>query len=133
MTKLLRRYLSPCPGGASKVETLVLNLSINTTNTEGGAKAFNDKVLLSSLTACIHKGFLEMQDTVAQARPHKTVYGGLSLMLGMMINILEHEPDARLSVPKDSVGMLISLFLDNRVSMAEVRLMIQGFHPFFPF
>lgn len=116
----LQRTLQKWPNKTDDVESTVLKLAINTTNTSRGAASFNNEELLSSLSQCICAGFQSTQDAIINQRLRGDTYDGLLLILGVMINILEHCQAARRSVDDASVEMLITLYLQNQTSMNEV-------------
>ncbi|KFA62603.1 hypothetical protein S40285_05160 [Stachybotrys chlorohalonatus IBT 40285] len=119
VTGLLQASLDQWPAAQRHVEMSTLKLAINTTNTEGGARAFDDKSLLTSLTTCIEQGFTTVAEAMRRNRQQKAIYDSLLLLLGVMINILEHCPDARLSLDKSCLEIFIDLYVDNHMTMSE--------------
>ncbi|PHH75326.1 hypothetical protein CDD83_4413 [Cordyceps sp. RAO-2017] len=100
-------------------QAAVLKLAINTTNTQEGAVVFDDAELLSLLADCIGKGFTRVQDAIGNGSLEGDVYHELLLMLGVMINIVEHSPPARSSLKQASLDGLVSLWRQNRQAMTE--------------
>jgi hypothetical protein len=121
VTKLFPRILSGWPQSGSELESSTLKLAINITNTESGAAAFNNAAILAGLIKCIDKGFSALQDRTGGSRLPKEAYDGLLLILGVMINVMEHCLPARQSIDDDSMKTLTSLYLTNRRFMDEVR------------
>ncbi|KFA71374.1 hypothetical protein S40288_08238 [Stachybotrys chartarum IBT 40288] len=119
VTGLLQTSLDQWPAAQKHVEMSTLKLAINTTNTKGGARAFDDKSLLTSLTTCIKQGFTTVAEGMRRNRQQKAVYDSLLLLLGVMINILEHCPDARLSLDTSCLEIFIDLYVDNHMTMSE--------------
>ncbi|CAM1508530.1 Fc.00g053780.m01.CDS01 [Cosmosporella sp. VM-42] len=119
IVQFLQTSLPQWPRGPDEVDSTVLKLAINTTNTARGAAAFNDEGLLSSLSRCICDGFKSTQDAVSHRRLRGDTYDGLLLVLGVTINILEHCPPARDSVDGESLARLIDLYLQNQTTTSE--------------
>jgi hypothetical protein len=121
-SRFLQRALSTWPKGHIEVESAVLKLSINTTNTEAGAEVFGHQALLRSLTRCTCDGVHKVQEAVDNGRlqDHGHVYDGLLLILGVMINILEQYAPARGSMDDRSLDNLSTLYLENHESLRDV-------------
>lgn len=99
-----------------------LRMAINVTNTYDGASAFDERTLLSNISHCISSEIGTACRAVEQHRLDDAAYEGLLLVLGVMINIVEHCPAARHSVDSSSIDALATLYADNRLAMSEVVL-----------
>lgn len=102
------------------VETAILKLSINMSNTAHGAAAFNDRATLMRLVKLICAGVKSTSEAVNNKRLKGETYDGLLLMLGVTINIIEHCPPARENVGGEPLDELATLYFQNRGSMSEV-------------
>lgn len=103
-----------------EVETAILKVAINTTNTKTGAEVFGRKALLSSLTACICEGLGQVQGAVEQGAFQPAIYEELLLVLGVTINVLEHWPPARASLDDVDLKMLTTIFFDSHKTIYDV-------------
>lgn len=121
IAKLLRRALGRWPSGRAKLDSAVLKLAINTTNTETEAAAFDDAKLSTMLTSRVDDGFAKVHSAIGSGRLESEIYDELLLMLGVMINIMEHCPPARRSVEEGSVDCLVKLWQGNLETASEVR------------
>ncbi|KAM3545636.1 hypothetical protein ARSEF1564_001451 [Beauveria bassiana] len=90
-----------------------LKLAINVTNSEIGASVFDDCLLLSKLVVLISESLSQIQSTLQRSGFQSNLYDELLLLLGILINILEHCPQARASVDGDSLDMATALWLGN--------------------
>ncbi|KAI5461049.1 hypothetical protein BGZ63DRAFT_384802 [Mariannaea sp. PMI_226] len=103
----------------TELQSKILKLAINTSNTARGAAGLNDGVLMSRLSAQICLGFESAQEAVSNRRLRTETYDGLLLILGVMINILEHCEPARETVVGESLESLITLYLQHQASTSE--------------
>jgi hypothetical protein len=122
VAKLLPRALREWSESRNKQESHVLKLAINLTNTESGAAAFDDRLVLSDLANCINKGVLALHDNKDEQRMPKFTYEGLLRILGIAINIMEHCAHARRSISGNAIDTLTSLYLKSRLYTGEVCL-----------
>lgn len=99
-----------------------LKMAINATNTNDGASAFDSNSLLSDILVCINSEIVAACKAVEQHRLDTVTYESLLLVLGVMINIMEHCPRARSSVESRPINGLATLYAENRLAMSEVRL-----------
>lgn len=120
--KLLQRTLAKRSKRRDEVETAILKVAINTTNTKTGAESFGRKALLSSLTACICDGLGQVQDAVEQGSFESAIYEQLLLVLGVMINVLEHWPPARAALDDGDLKMLATIFFDSHKTINDVSV-----------
>lgn len=120
VAKFLQGTLQRWPDDQGELESTILKLAINTTNTAGGAAAFDDRRLLSSLASSICNGFNLVQEAVSSRSFQDGIYDELLLILGVLINVVEHCSRARFSVDEVSLERLVALYLGNHKSMAEV-------------
>lgn len=116
----LRRTLRSWPENRSDLEATILKLAINTTNVTGGAEAFDDGRLLSDLASTICRGFELVQAAVDRRGLEGGIYDELLLVLGVMINVLEHCPRARYSVDEASLARLVGVYMGGRLAVAQV-------------
>lgn len=121
--QLLRKALPKWPKDLGEVPAAVLKLSINTTNTELGARAFSDGEILSELARCITEGLLLVQGAVAKGNLKDGLYDGLLLNMGVLINILEHCAASRRAMDDDSLSKLARLYVESRPSAMDVSLL----------
>ncbi|KAH7152542.1 hypothetical protein B0J13DRAFT_658987 [Dactylonectria estremocensis] len=103
----------------SDIQSAIIKLAINTSNTAQGAAGLNNKTLLSRLSGRICVGFKSAQEAVSNRTLRAESYDGLLLLLGVMINILEHCPPARENVDGESLDSLVALYLQNQASTSE--------------
>ncbi|KYK58533.1 Wings apart-like protein [Drechmeria coniospora] len=115
LPKALRRW--PDERGDTAVATL--KLAINITNTASGTAAFDDGSLLSRLATCMAESFGKAQEAIDNGRLEDDMYDGLLLLLGLVINIVEHCPAARLSMGNEPLGALVSLWQGNQLAASE--------------
>lgn len=115
----------PCHRG--ELEAATLKLAINTTNTERGAAAFADADLLSLLADRVGSGYERVQNAVGSGPLEGDLYDELILLLGVLINIVEHSPRARASVKDEALDGLVTLWHRNLQSVSEVRGPCHGF------
>lgn len=118
--RIFQWALDKWPGNREELGTATLKLAINTTNTEIGAEAFGDEALLANLARCISVGLRQAQKAVDNRNLEASMYDGLLLILGIMINILEHFPPARAALDAHLLEPLAGLFLANRKSAGDV-------------
>lgn len=104
----------------TEVQSKLLKLAINTSNTAQGAAGLNDGVLLSRLSTQICLGFKSAQEAVTNRRLRSETYDWLLLILGVTINIVEHCAPARENVDGESLEGLMALYLQNQASTSEV-------------
>ncbi|KAJ4145686.1 hypothetical protein LMH87_004525 [Akanthomyces muscarius] len=95
------------------LDNTTLKLAINITNSEIGASIFDNSSLLSKLVASISGGLSQIQSTLLKGSFQNKLYDELLLILGIMINILEHCPPARTSVAGGSLDTAATLWLGN--------------------
>lgn len=101
------------------LQSKLLKLAINTSNTARGAAGLNHRTLLSRLSTQICLGFKSAQEAVTNRRLRGETYDGLLLILGVTINILEHCAPARENVDDDSLEGLMALYLQNQAATSE--------------
>ncbi|KAF7544979.1 hypothetical protein G7Z17_g9539 [Cylindrodendrum hubeiense] len=101
------------------LQSTIIKLTINTSNTAQGAAGLNNKTLLSRLSSRICAGFKSAQEAVSNRSLRAESYDGLLLILGVMINILEHCPPARENVDGGSLESLVALYVQNKASTSE--------------
>lgn len=118
--KLLQQTLAKRSKRRDEVETAILKVAINTTNTKTGAEAFGRKALLSGLTACICDGLGQVQSAVEKGALESAIYEELLLVLGVTINVLEHWPPARALLDDSDLKMLTTAFFDSRKTIYDV-------------
>lgn len=97
-----------------------LKLAINITNSEIGASVFDDSSLLSKLVASISEGLFQIQSTLQKGSFQNKLYDELLLILGILINVLEHCPPARTSVAGGSLDTAATLWLGNMSFVNDV-------------
>ncbi|PNP51434.1 hypothetical protein THARTR1_07874 [Trichoderma harzianum] len=102
----LQSMLQHWPRTRHNIDATLLKLAINTTNNETRAAALQNGRLLSSLVCSITSGFSAVQSAIQKSAFESNVYDELLLILGIMINILEHCADARTSIHEDEVDKL---------------------------
>ncbi|KAH7007981.1 hypothetical protein EDB80DRAFT_575212 [Ilyonectria destructans] len=101
------------------IQSAIIKLAINTSNTAQGAAGLNNRTLLSRLSSRICAGFKSAQEAVSNRSLRAESYDGLLLILGVMINILEHCPPARENVDGGSLESLVALYVQNQASTSE--------------
>ncbi|KAM0456394.1 hypothetical protein ACHAO4_003418 [Trichoderma viride] len=104
----LRSLLQGWPKTHNGIDATLLKLTINTTNNETRAAAIQDRQLLSSLTRCVISGFSTIESAIRSSTFESNIYDELLLILGIMINVLEHSSDARASIDVDEINQLAS-------------------------
>lgn len=119
----LRNAMQRWPCDRGELEAATLKLAINTTNTERGAAAFADADLLSLLADRIGRGYGMVQSAIGSGPLEGDLYDELVLLLGVMINIVEHSQPARMSVRGKALDELVTLWRGNRQTVSEVRRM----------
>ncbi|KAK4082123.1 uncharacterized protein Triagg1_1935 [Trichoderma aggressivum f. europaeum] len=102
----LQSMLQHWPKTRHNIDATLLKLAINTTNSETRAAALQNGRLLSGLVCSITSGFSAVQSAIQSSAFESNVYDELSLILGIMINVLEHCADARTSIHQDEVDKL---------------------------
>ena len=114
------RTLTSWPNQRGELESASLKLAINTTNAQRGAQAFSREILLRHLVTCISEGLFQVQTAVDNSALDTNMYDGLLLMLGVMINIVEHCATARTLLDNPSLDRLAGLYFDYRKSVGDV-------------
>ncbi|KAM0251297.1 hypothetical protein ACHAQJ_008237 [Trichoderma viride] len=122
----LKSMLQRWPKSYNNIDATLLKLAINTTNNETRAAAFQDSQLLSSLIRCIISGFSAVQNAIQNSAFESNVYDELLLILGIMINVLEHCSDARASIQVDEIDQLITTWSEIERSMEKATLSYQS-------
>ncbi|KOS17292.1 hypothetical protein ESCO_006345 [Escovopsis weberi] len=122
VAKFLQVTLERWPTRRGELDASLLKLATNTTNHETGSVVFNDVGLLSSLADCICSGFGFVKSAMGSNRFESSVYDELLLILGIMINVVEHCADARSSARGRPLECLVTMWLENQTLMNEVRL-----------
>lgn len=118
----LRSMLQGWPKTHNDIDATLLKLAINTTNNETRAAAIQDRQLLSSLTRCIISGFATVESAIQNSTFETNIYDELLLILGIMINVLEHSSDARASINVDEINQLTSTWSELERVMEKVCL-----------
>jgi hypothetical protein len=118
----LQSMLQRWPKTHNSIDATLLKLAINTTNNEIRAAAFQNSQLLSSLIRCIISGFSTVQNAIHNSAFESSVYDELLLILGIMINVLEHSPDARASIQVNEIDQLITTWSEIERTMEKVCL-----------
>ncbi|PTB51024.1 hypothetical protein M431DRAFT_511136 [Trichoderma harzianum CBS 226.95] len=113
----LQSMLQRWPRTRDDIDATLLKLAINTTNNETRAAALQNGRLLSSLVSSIASGFSAVQSAIQKSAFESNVYDELSLILGIMINVLEHCPDARTSIHEDEVDKLNATWSESERSI----------------
>ncbi|KPM34388.1 hypothetical protein AK830_g12177 [Neonectria ditissima] len=103
----------------TSMQSTIIKLAINTSNTAQGAAGLNNRTLLLRLSSRICAGFKSAQEAVSNRSLRSESYDGLLLILGVMINILEHCPPARENVDGGSLESLLTLYEQNKASTSE--------------
>ncbi|KAM6476406.1 hypothetical protein HDV62DRAFT_384404 [Trichoderma sp. SZMC 28011] len=113
----LQSMLRHWPRTRHDIDASLLKLAINTTNNETRAAALQNGQLLSSLVCSITSGFSAIQSAIQKSAFESNVFDELSLILGIMINVLEHCPDARTSIHEDEVEKLNATWSESERSI----------------
>lgn len=116
----LQNMLQSWPKAHNDIDATLLKLAINTTNNETRAAAFQSGQLLSSLVRCIISGFSSVQNAIQNSAFESSIYDELLLILGIMINVVEHSPDARASVHETEIDQLIATWSESERSIEKV-------------
>ncbi|KAH6603367.1 gtp-binding rhb1 [Trichoderma cornu-damae] len=116
----LRGMLQSWPKTHRDTDATLLRLAINTTNDEARAAAFRGGQLLSSLMRCVNAGFSAVQHAIHNSAFEGNIYDELLLILGIMINVLEHCPDARASPNANEIDRLAATWSESERSMEKV-------------
>ncbi|KAG6041305.1 hypothetical protein E4U41_005039 [Claviceps citrina] len=119
ISSLLSRAIRGWPTGQTELKSAVLKLALNTTNTEDEAAVFYDPHLSAKLARCISELFTSVHTTIELGKLENEKYDELLLMLGVMINIMEHCSPARRAVDEKAMGKLMALWQDNQQSVGE--------------
>ncbi|OAA52092.1 Wings apart-like protein [Metarhizium rileyi] len=119
IARLLSRALQQWPSGRPELDSAILKLAINTTNAESEAAAFDGSQLSTKLALRVGELFVNVHDAVLAGKLNSETYDELLLMLGVMINIMEHCNLARRAVTKNTLDNLIKLWQDNQESVGE--------------
>ncbi|KAG6002333.1 hypothetical protein E4U21_003248 [Claviceps maximensis] len=119
ISSLLSRAIQRWPSGRTELESAVLKLALNTTNAEEEAAAFDDPQLSAKLAICISELFTNVHATIGLGKLENEKYDELLLMLGVMINIMEHCSSARRAVDEHAMGKLMTLWQDKQQSVGE--------------
>ncbi|KAL7930542.1 hypothetical protein V8C35DRAFT_330364 [Trichoderma chlorosporum] len=113
----LQNTLKCWPETRHSIDATLLKLAINTTNNETRAAALENTQLMSSLVCCIASGFSSVQSAIRNSAFETNTYDELSLILGIMINVLEHCSAARTSVHTDEVEKLTATWSESEQSI----------------
>ena len=112
---------------AAEIDVLALKMALNIANNNPDAPPFFvQKGILGHLAQRVFATFKGAMEAVSEPEKFSTIYQSLVLILGVMINVFEHDPTAGniLQVSLDSgdspLDKLIKLFLDHRDATAEV-------------
>ncbi|KAG6018349.1 hypothetical protein E4U43_002949 [Claviceps pusilla] len=119
ISSLLLKTIQRWPSGRAELESAVLKLALNTSNGEDEATAFDDPQLSAKLAICISELFTSVHATIRLGKLENEKYDELLLMLGVMINIMEHCSSARRAVNVDAMGKLMTLWQDKQQSVGE--------------
>lgn len=104
----------------SPFTAVTLKLAINVTNHESAASEFNHLTILTKLSTSISEAFGQAQRDVEHGNPLDHGYDQLLLLLGILINILEHCSLARESVDSTSLKQLSAIWAKNVSSLHDV-------------
>ncbi|RDA83018.1 hypothetical protein CP532_6333 [Ophiocordyceps camponoti-leonardi (nom. inval.)] len=115
----LRTTAQNWPYQRHEVGSAVMKLAINTTNTEDGAAAF-DVADLSLLADRLEQGFEAVKEALWSGTLDNGMYDELLLMLGVMINVVEHSRQARASVQEPALDKIAKLWEDNQPTANSV-------------
>ncbi|UKZ57969.1 hypothetical protein TrVGV298_011830 [Trichoderma virens] len=113
----LQSTLQCWPRTRHNIDATLLKLAINTTNNETRAAALQTSQLMSSLVCCITSGFSSVQSAIQNSAFESNIYDELSLILGIMINVLEHCSDARTSIHADEIDKLVATWSESERSI----------------
>ncbi|KAM0517841.1 hypothetical protein ACHAPE_004819 [Trichoderma viride] len=116
----LRSMLQGWPKTHNGIDATLLKLAINTTNNETRAAAIQDRQLLASLTRCVISGFSTVESAIQKSTFESNIYDELLLILGIMINVLEHCSEARASIDVDEINQLASAWSELERVMEKV-------------
>ncbi|KAG5953897.1 hypothetical protein E4U53_000368 [Claviceps sorghi] len=119
ISSLLLKAIQRWPSGRTELESAMLKLALNTTNAEDEAAAFDDPRLSAKLAICISELFASVHAGICLGKLENEEYDELLLMLGVMINIMEHCPSARRAVDENAMGKLMTLWQDKQQSVGE--------------
>ncbi|KAG5917482.1 hypothetical protein E4U42_007220 [Claviceps africana] len=119
ISSLLLKAIQRWPSGRTDLESAVLKLALNTTNAEDEAAAFGDPQLSAKLAVCISELFASVHAAIWLGKLESEKYDELLLMLGVMINIMEHCSSARRAVDENAMGKLMTLWQDKQQSVGE--------------
>lgn len=110
-----------------ELDLLILRLVLNTTNNNSaGVDVFVLGGILADLLQSVCRHFLIVLRSVADQDLTKERLDGLLLMLGVVINFVEHSMDVRRAFDEhhgheaSSLDTLIGIFLDNHMATSEV-------------
>ncbi|CEJ94554.1 hypothetical protein VHEMI10077 [[Torrubiella] hemipterigena] len=103
----------------SPFTVVTLKLAINVTNHESAASEFNHLTILTKLSTSISEAFGQAQRDVEHGNPLDHGYDQLLLLLGILINILEHCSLARESVDSASLKQLSAIWAKNVSSLHD--------------
>ncbi|RDA90050.1 hypothetical protein CP533_6538 [Ophiocordyceps camponoti-saundersi (nom. inval.)] len=117
----LRRAMAKWPSERHDLGSAVIKLAINTTNTEDGAAAF-DVADLSLLADRIERGFATVKQAISYGALENGIYDELLLILGVMINVVEHSHRARTSLEGTALDKIAKLWEDNQPAVSEVSI-----------
>lgn len=120
IAKLLLAVMQCVPRNQGKLEAAILRLAIDASNTEEGAAAFENANILAILTDRILEGFKRTQEELKKNRMDDDTYDGLLLMLGFVINIVEHRPLARVRIGDEALDRLARVWEENQRCTSEV-------------
>lgn len=119
IARLLSRAFLQWPSGRAELDSAILKLALNTTNTEVEAAAFGDPELSTRLACSIGDLFTDVQGAIVAGKLKSEKYDELLLMLGVMINIMEYCPSARSMVDAEAIDDLIRLWQENQQFVGE--------------
>ncbi|UNI19196.1 hypothetical protein JDV02_005398 [Purpureocillium takamizusanense] len=119
IASFLSKEVEGWPVTRGETQEAALKLAINTTNTAHGARFFDDSKLLSKLIERVVVGIVKAQQAVGSGPLENDMYDGLLLILGLMINIVEHCPSARASVEDKPLDELVQIWRENQQLIRE--------------
>ena len=76
--------------------------------------------MLANLARLTSDGLCQAQQAIKERNLEGSMYDSLLLLLGIMINVLEHFPPARASLDEGSLQQLAGLFIEHRESAGDV-------------
>lgn len=120
IAKLLSRAFRQWPSRREELDSAILKLALNTTNTEEEAAAFRDSILFARLASRIGFLFGSIFETIQVERLESEKYDELLLVLGVMINIMEHCAPARRAIDESTMNALLKLWQENQKFAGEV-------------